>query len=192
MQAVTTIGLDIAKSVFQVHGIDAAGKVVVRRQLKRRSVGRKGVEQLLGVVADGKDKRLPELARACVAALGAQLTILKDRILEFDRLIMAWHRSSEASKRLDDIPGVGPALAPRWWPVSLIRRRSARAGTSWRGSGSSPNSIAHRVSAVPGLVAERFRDRPDPERGRRHHLQLIRGRILAQIRRPAVSETTPS
>ena len=36
MQAVTTIGLDIAKSVFQVHGVDAAGKVVIRRQLKRR------------------------------------------------------------------------------------------------------------------------------------------------------------
>jgi transposase len=35
MQAVTTIGLDIAKSVFQVHGIDADGKVAVRRQLKR-------------------------------------------------------------------------------------------------------------------------------------------------------------
>jgi transposase len=38
MQAVTTIGLDIAKSLFQVHGIDAEGKVVVRRQLKRRHV----------------------------------------------------------------------------------------------------------------------------------------------------------
>ena len=36
MQAVTTIGLDIAKSVFQVHGIDAEGKVLIRRQLKRR------------------------------------------------------------------------------------------------------------------------------------------------------------
>ena len=35
MQAITTIGLDIAKSVFQVHGVDADGKVVVRRQLKR-------------------------------------------------------------------------------------------------------------------------------------------------------------
>ena len=32
---ITTIGLDIAKSVFQVHGIDATGKVVIRRQLKR-------------------------------------------------------------------------------------------------------------------------------------------------------------
>jgi transposase len=38
MQAITTIGLDIAKSVFQVHGVDAGGQVVVRRQLKRRSV----------------------------------------------------------------------------------------------------------------------------------------------------------
>ena len=38
MHTVTTIGLDIAKSVFQVHGIDAAGQVVIRRQLKRRFV----------------------------------------------------------------------------------------------------------------------------------------------------------
>src|SRR6201981_2938299 len=35
---VTTIGLDIAKNVFQVHGIDAAEKVVVRKQLRRRQV----------------------------------------------------------------------------------------------------------------------------------------------------------
>jgi transposase len=38
MQAVKTIGLDIAKSVFQVHGIDAEGNVLIRRQLKRRHV----------------------------------------------------------------------------------------------------------------------------------------------------------
>jgi transposase len=226
MQAITTIGLDIAKSVFQVHGVDAEGNVIIRRQLKRRyvlaffqklppclvgieacasshhwsrelqalghrvrlmppayvkpyvkrqkndatdaeaiceavsrpnmrfvatktteqqgclmlhrtrhlfirqqtavinairahlaefgivaPVGRNGVDQLLGVVADANDKRLPAVARACVAALGAQLQMLKAQILQFDRLIRAWHRSSEASKRLDEIPGVGPALA---------------------------------------------------------------------------------
>ena len=38
MQTVATIGLDIAKSVFQVHGIDAEGGAVIRRQLKRRHV----------------------------------------------------------------------------------------------------------------------------------------------------------
>jgi transposase len=226
MQTVTTIGLDIAKSVFQVHAVDAEGKVAIRRQLKRRyvlaffeklppcligieacasahhwsrelqalghtvrlmppayvkpyvkrhkndatdaeaiceavtrpnmrfvptkteeqqsclmlhrtrhlfirqqtsvinairahlaefgivaPVGRHGVEQLLEVVADASDKRLPDVARACVAALGAQLQTLKTKILQFDRMITAWHRSSEVSRRLDDIPGVGPALA---------------------------------------------------------------------------------
>jgi len=226
MQTVTTIGLDIAKSVFQVHGVDAQGKVIVRRQLKRRyvlaffqklppcligieacasshywsrelqalghtvrlmppayvkpyvkrqkndcadaeaiceavtrasmrfvatktveqqsclmlhrtrhllirqqtavinairahfaefgivaPVGRTGVEELLKVASDGNDKRLPDVARVCIAALGAQLQMLKARILEFDRLIMAWHRSNQVSKRLDEVPGVGPALA---------------------------------------------------------------------------------
>ena len=37
MQTITTIGFDIAKSVFQVHCVDAEGKVILRRQLKRRS-----------------------------------------------------------------------------------------------------------------------------------------------------------
>ena len=74
-------------------------------------VGRRGVEQLLEVVADTADRRLPEVARACLAALGSQLRALKARILEFDRRIIAWHRSDATSKRLDAIPGVGPALA---------------------------------------------------------------------------------
>src|ERR1700676_377446 len=192
MPTVTTIGLDIAKSVFQVHGVDADGNVVLRRQLKRRyvlaffqklppcligieacasshywsrelqalghtvrlmppayvkpyvkrqkndaadaeaiceavtrpnmrfvptktpeqqscltlhrtrhlfirqqtavinsirahlaefgivaPVGRNGLEHLLGVVSDASDKRLPDVARACVAALGGQLRMLK-------------------------------------------------------------------------------------------------------------------
>jgi transposase len=38
MQTITTIGLDIAKSVFQIHGADAAGNVIIRRKLKRRYV----------------------------------------------------------------------------------------------------------------------------------------------------------
>jgi transposase len=35
----------------------------------------------------------------------------KEQILEFDRLITAWHRSNEMSMRLDEAPGVGPVLA---------------------------------------------------------------------------------
>src|ERR1019366_2644275 len=74
-------------------------------------VGRRGVTELLHIVADSGDKRVPEVARACLAALGTQLLRLKQRILEFDRMIMAWHRSNQTSKRLHYIPGVGPMLA---------------------------------------------------------------------------------
>ena len=223
-----TIGLDIAKSVFQVHGVDAEGNVVVRRQLKRRyvfaffqrlppclvgieacasahhwsrelqalghtvrlmppayvptyveagirtmqltprrSAGRSPglicglwrprhgsnevrlalhrtrhllirqqtsvinairalilaefgiVAQLGAMVSSNCSASSPMHAtNGCpsspvhlVAALGAQLRALKAQILQFDRLILAWHRSNQASRRLDDIPGVGPVLA---------------------------------------------------------------------------------
>ena len=48
-------------------------------------VGRNGVEALLNVVADAADKRVPDIARTCLTALGAQLRRLKEQILEFDR-----------------------------------------------------------------------------------------------------------
>ena len=38
MNEVITIGVDLAKNVFQVHGVDASGQVVVRRQLRRSQV----------------------------------------------------------------------------------------------------------------------------------------------------------
>ncbi len=38
MKEVITIGLDLAKNVFQVHGVDAAGETVIRRQLRRSRV----------------------------------------------------------------------------------------------------------------------------------------------------------
>jgi len=63
-------------------------------------VGRKGIEELLGVIADPSDKRVPDVVRACLTALGSQLLSLKKQILDFDRIILAWHRSDQTSKRL--------------------------------------------------------------------------------------------
>ena len=87
------------------------------------------------MVADADDTRLPEIARACVAALGSQLLALKAQILAFDRRIMAWHRSNETSKRLDAIPGVGPALATAL-VASVADPRAFRSGrdfSAWIG-----------------------------------------------------------
>ena len=59
------------------------------------AVERRGVEQLPKVVADASTLGSQRIARARVPALGAQLLALKAQILNFDRRIMAWHRSSE-------------------------------------------------------------------------------------------------
>ena len=63
------------------------------------------------MVADPDDGRVPEIARECLEALGNHLQRLKGQILAFDRRINAWHRSNQTSRRLDELPGVGPALA---------------------------------------------------------------------------------
>ena len=98
-------------------------------------VGRNGVEELLDVVADPDDDRVPEVARECLAGLGVQLRMLKAQILEFDRRILAWHRSNETSKRLDEIPGVGPVLATAL-VASVADPRAFRSGrdfSAWVG-----------------------------------------------------------
>ena len=219
---ITTIGLDIAKNVFQVHGIDATEKVVVRKQLRRGQVmkffaalppcligmeacatahywareltklghqvrlmpakdvkayvkrnkndaadaeaiceavrrptmrfvavksaeqqgqlmqhrtrdlltrqrtqvinalrahlaelgivaaqGREGLKDLLAIIADEKDERLPADARASLIVLAAQLQALQTLIGSIEKRIIAQHRANEASKRLQSIPGIG-------------------------------------------------------------------------------------
>jgi transposase len=73
--------------------------------------------------------------RSHVNALGAQLRVLKAQVLEFDMCILAWHRSNETSKRLDEIPGVGPALATAL-VASVADPRAFRSGrdfSAWIG-----------------------------------------------------------
>jgi len=219
---INTIGLDIAKNAFQVHGIDAAEKVVVRRQLRRGQViaffeflppclvgmeacatshhwareltklghevrlmpakdvkayvkrnkndaadaeaiceavrrptmrfvrvksteqqgelmqhrtrdllmrqrtqvvnalrahlaelgiiaaqGREGLKELLAIIADEANERLPVNARVSLMVLAAQLEALQTLIGSIEKRIVTQHRLNQASKRLETIPGIG-------------------------------------------------------------------------------------
>src|SRR5258706_6957275 len=133
-------------------------------------VGRNGVEELLEVVADPSDKRVPEIVRACLAALGAQLRRLKEQILEFDRMIRAWHRSSEMSLRLDDCPGIGPVLATALaatiadpkafrsgrnfsaW-IGIVPKQHSSGGKNRLGGISKPVSLAALATSAASLFA---------------------------------------
>ncbi len=226
MGEVSTIGLDIAKSVFQVHGVDSAGAVVIRKRISRSKVleffsgllpclvgieacpsahhwsrelqalghtvrlmppnyvkaylkrskndandaaaiceavtrpsmrfvpikseqqqsililhrsrqllvrqrtmlsnairghlaelgiisakGRNGTAELLRVIADAKDDRIPPVARFCLDVLARQYLTITAEVAAIDKRIHAWHRSCEESRRLEEIPGIGPIVA---------------------------------------------------------------------------------
>src|SRR6516162_8309656 len=69
--------------------------------------GREGIQELLAIVADHKDQRIPIDARASLMLLAAQLQAVQTVIGLIEKRIMAQHRSNEASKRLETIPGIG-------------------------------------------------------------------------------------
>jgi len=223
---ISTIGLDIAKNVFQVHGVDEAGEVVVRKQLRRSRVlaffekqppclvgieacgtshhwsrelqalghevrlmpagyvkayvkrnkndaadaeaiceavtrptmrfvatktkeqqsvlmlhktrqllvrqrtmlgnairghmaefgitarrGREGLGKLLAIAHDQDDEQVPSFARQALIALAGQYQAVQAEIVALERPLHAWHRSNETSRRLAEIPGVGPLVA---------------------------------------------------------------------------------
>jgi len=75
------------------------------------AVGRNGLAQLTAIIGDHDDERIPEVARASLAVLVAQLNLVNERILEMDRRVRTSARSTEVSRRLMEVPGVGPLLA---------------------------------------------------------------------------------
>jgi transposase len=68
--------------------------------------GRDGLKSLISIVTD-EMSRIPALARKALQALLSQLNALAQQIGEIERHIHALHRSSEASQRLETIPGIG-------------------------------------------------------------------------------------
>ena len=69
--------------------------------------GDAGLKELLAIVADDRDGRLPNDARACVIMLAAQLDAVQTMLGSLDKRIMKQHCANEASRRLETIPGIG-------------------------------------------------------------------------------------
>lgn len=73
--------------------------------------GRHGTAALLQVIANAEDDRIPPIARFCLEVLARQYMALTAEIGAIDKRIHAWHRSCEDSRRLEEIPGIGPIVA---------------------------------------------------------------------------------
>jgi transposase len=72
--------------------------------------GRNGIGQLLGIITDGVDPRVAP-ARAILDVLARQYSAIGIEIRSIDKSILVLHRSCEASRRLEEIPGIGPIVA---------------------------------------------------------------------------------
>ena len=75
------------------------------------SRGASRIDDLLTIITDLADTRLPPWAREALRVLMAQLQSVKEAIRHVERQLQAWHRSQEASQRLTAIPGVGVITA---------------------------------------------------------------------------------
>jgi transposase len=73
--------------------------------------GRKGTAELIKIIGNVDDDRVPAAARFSLDILGHQLAALATEIAAIEQRIRAWHRSCEESRRLEGIPGVGPIVA---------------------------------------------------------------------------------
>ena len=93
------------------------------------------VKELLAVIADEADERIPPLARTCLEGLARQLFSLEREIVAGEQRIHAWHRASEVSRRLETTPGIGPitasALASSIANPSIFK--SGRSMAAWIG-----------------------------------------------------------
>ena len=69
------------------------------------------VGELVTIIGDDEDKRLPLIAREALGFLVAQLQSVKERVASFEKVLKAWHKSNQASRRLETIPGIGVITA---------------------------------------------------------------------------------
>jgi len=73
--------------------------------------GRNGTGELLEIITDDADSRIPLVARGVLKVLAVQYSAVGAEIASIGKSILAWHRSCEASRRLEEIPGIGPLVA---------------------------------------------------------------------------------
>jgi transposase len=73
--------------------------------------GRNGTGELLEIILNGADSRIPLAAGSILKVLAAQYDAISVQIASIGKSILAWHRSCEPSRRLEEIPGVGPIVA---------------------------------------------------------------------------------
>src|SRR5262249_8351984 len=132
-----------------------------------------GTAELLKIIADEQDDRIPAAARFSLNVLARQYAAIREETVAIERRIHAWHRSSEESRRLEEIPGVGPIVA-----TALV----AEVG-DWK-EFTSGRSLAAWIGLVPRQHSTGGKERLGriSKQGNRHLRWLLVAGAMAVIR----------
>jgi transposase len=135
--------------------------------------GRNGTAELLKIIAKDEDDRISGVARLSLTVLARQYAAITIEIGTIEKQIHALHRSCEESRRLAEIPGVGPIVA-----TALI----AEVG-DWTVF-SSGRSLAAWIGLVPRQHSTGGKDRLGriSKQGNRHLRWLLVAGAMAVIR----------
>jgi len=135
--------------------------------------GRNGTAELFKIIADEKDARMPAAARFSLDVLARQHAAIAAEIGAIEKRIHAWHRSSEESRRLEQIPGVGPIVA-----TALVSEVG-----DWK-EFSSGRSLAAWIGLVPKQHSTGGKERLGriSKQGNRHLRWLLVAGAMAVIR----------
>jgi transposase len=297
MGEVTTIGLDLAKHVFQVHGVDAEGATVLRKQLRRAQVlaffsrlphclvgleacatahywarelgalghevrlmpaqyvkayikrnkhdaadaeaiceavgrptmrfvpvktaeqqasqllhrgreqlvrqrtmlvnalrahlaefgmvaaqGLRNVGELIAIIRDDGDRRLPAVARQVLQVLANQIEQIEAAVAALERQLLAWHKTNAVSQRLATIPGIGPIIATAIASTVADPNvfRSGREFAAWLGLVPRQNSTGGKIR-LGGIT----------KRGNRYLRRLLINGASANLLRSRATKADP-
>jgi transposase len=135
--------------------------------------GRNGTAELLEIIVSAEDDRIPEAARFSLYILARQYEAITAEIGAIEKRIHAWHRSCEESRRLEEIPGIGPIVA-----TALV----AEVG-DWKAF-SSGRSLAAWIGLVPKQHSTGGRERLGgiSKQGNRYLRWLLVAGAMAVIR----------
>jgi transposase len=135
--------------------------------------GRNGTAELIEIIANDQDDRIPTVARFSLDVLARHYAAITAEIGTIEKRIHAWHRSCGDSRRLEEIPGIGPIVA-----TALI----AEVG-DWKAFSSGRN-LAAWIGLVPRQHSTGGKERLGriSKQGNRHLRWLLVAGAMAVIR----------
>ena len=144
--------------------------------------GLRNVGELIAIVRDHDDRRVPDMAREVLQVLANQIEQIETAVTALERQLLAWHKTDPVSQRLASIPGIGPIIATAIATTVADPKvfRSGREFAAWLGLVPRQNSTGGKTR-LGGIT----------KRGNRYLRRLLINGASANLLRSKATKADP-